>query len=142
MRKLLVPVDGSDSAMRALRYAIGLAQSGGPVSLHVVTAHEEAIVFGDVAVYITKEKIADLQRKQAEGPLSEAVQAVEAAGVKHTKEILVGPIAQKIAARADELGCDGIVMGTRGMSALGGLVLGSVATKVVHLAKVPVTLVK
>jgi nucleotide-binding universal stress UspA family protein len=142
MRKLLVPVDGSESSMRALRYAIGLAQSNGPVSLHIVTAHEEAIVFGEVAVYVTKEKIAELQRKQAEGPLNQAIQAVEAAGVQHTKEILVGPIAQKIASRAEELGCDGIVMGTRGMSALGGLVLGSVATKVVHLAKIPVTLVK
>jgi nucleotide-binding universal stress UspA family protein len=38
--------------------------------------------------------------------------------------------------------CDAIVMGTRGMGAVSGLVLGSVATKVIHLADVPVTLVK
>jgi nucleotide-binding universal stress UspA family protein len=38
--------------------------------------------------------------------------------------------------------CDGIVMGTRGMSAVGNLVMGSVATKVIHLTKLPVTLVK
>ncbi|MFN5167526.1 MAG: universal stress protein [Pseudomonadota bacterium] len=37
---------------------------------------------------------------------------------------------------------DGIVMGSRGMGALGNLAFGSVATKVVHLADVPVTLVK
>jgi nucleotide-binding universal stress UspA family protein len=34
------------------------------------------------------------------------------------------------------------VMGTRGMSAIGNLVAGSVATKVIHLTKLPVTLVK
>lgn len=39
-------------------------------------------------------------------------------------------------------GVDVIVMGTRGMGALGNLALGSTATKVVHLADVPVTLVK
>jgi nucleotide-binding universal stress UspA family protein len=35
-----------------------------------------------------------------------------------------------------------IVMGTRGQGAVGNLLLGSVATKVIHLSKVPVTLVK
>jgi nucleotide-binding universal stress UspA family protein len=142
MTKLLVPVDGSENSMRALRHAISLAKASGSTSIHVVTAHEEPIVFGEVAVYVTREKIEELQRKQAEGPLSMAVQALEAAGVPHTREILVGPIPQTIAKRADELGCDGIVMGTRGMTALGGLVLGSVATKVIHAAHVPVTLVK
>jgi nucleotide-binding universal stress UspA family protein len=39
-------------------------------------------------------------------------------------------------------GADAIVMGTRGLGVVGGLVLGSIASKVVHLVKVPVTLVK
>ena len=47
-----------------------------------------------------------------------------------------------LAKRAEELGCDEIIMGTRGMGAIGNLVMGSVATKVVHLAGIPVTLVK
>lgn len=140
--KLLVPVDGSENAMRALRHAIVLAKSSSASSIHVVTAHEEPIVFGEVAVYVSREKIAELQRNQSEGPLSMAVQVLEAAGVAHTREILEGPIAQTIARRAEELGCDGIVMGTRGMTALGGLLMGSVATKVIHASKVPVTLVK
>ena len=50
--------------------------------------------------------------------------------------------ATTIARRADSLQCEGIVMGTRGMGAIANLLLGSVAAKVVHLANVPVTLVK
>lgn len=50
--------------------------------------------------------------------------------------------AQHIAEFASENACDEIIMGTRGMGAVGNLVLGSVATKVVHLATVPVTLVR
>jgi nucleotide-binding universal stress UspA family protein len=56
--------------------------------------------------------------------------------------MVVGDTAEKIAATARRLRCSSIVMGTRGMGMLGTLVLGSIATKVIHLAKVPVTLVK
>ncbi|MBY0398935.1 universal stress protein [Myxococcota bacterium] len=140
--KLLVPVDGSENSMKALRHAISVARSCAGSSIHVVTAHEEPIVFGEVSVYVSREMIAELQRRQSEGPLSMAVQVLESSGIPHTREILEGPIARTIARRADELGCDGIFMGTRGMTALGGLLLGSVATKVIHEANVPVTLVK
>ncbi|MEZ4334426.1 MAG: universal stress protein [Myxococcota bacterium] len=142
MRKLLVPVDGSETSLRALRHAISIAQTNGPVSLHVVSVHEEPIIFGEVSVYVSKEKIAELQRKQCEAPLQVADELLKKAGVEHATEVLEGPIAKTIAKRADELGCDGIIMGTRGMSALGDLLLGSVATKVLHHAHVPVTLVK
>jgi len=142
MQKFLVPVDGSDNSMRAIRHVISWAKTNGPVSVHVVMAHEEPIVFGEVAVYVSREKLDELQRKQCEGPLKLASDALTAAGVPFTTEILIGPIAQTIAKRADTLGCSGIVMGTRGMTAVGGLLLGSVATKVVHAANVPVTLVK
>jgi len=47
-----------------------------------------------------------------------------------------------IVKRAEELGCDGIIMGTQGRGTLGSLFMGSVAVKVVHLTKLPVTLVK
>ena len=43
---------------------------------------------------------------------------------------------------ANRTGCDMICMGTRGMTAMSGLVMGSVATRVLHLARVPVLLVK
>lgn len=64
------------------------------------------------------------------------------AGVDFTTEVRIGEVAREIAKAADEKGCDAIVMGTRGMGAIGNLVMGSVATKVIHLTKLPVTLVK
>jgi nucleotide-binding universal stress UspA family protein len=56
--------------------------------------------------------------------------------------MLEGDPADVIARRAQELGCDAIVMGSRGMGRIANLVIGSVATKVVHLTALPVTLVK
>jgi nucleotide-binding universal stress UspA family protein len=142
MRKLLVSFDGSDNALRALRYAISLAQENGPLEIHVVTAHDEPDIYGYMEAYVSREKLAELQRESSEARLEAAEQVLREAAVPYQKEILIGSIAEVIARRADELGCDGIVMGTRGMTAIGGLVMGSVATKVVHAANVPVTLVK
>ncbi len=59
-----------------------------------------------------------------------------------TTQAAEGQAAQEIVRLAAERGVDCIVMGTRGMNALGGLLLGSVAQRVVHLASVPVMLVK
>ena len=95
-----------------------------------------------VAVYLPEEKARELQRRRSEDILKPAAELAKAAGVKFSTEILIGEVAGAIARYAQEHGCDAIVMGTRGMGAVGNLVLGSIATKVIHLTKLPVTLVK
>lgn len=142
MRTLLVPVDGSDSADRAVKYAISLAKNRKGTELHLVTVHPEPVIYGEVQIYVSQKQVEESQRKHSESILAPAVKTVKAARIPHTASILVGDAAPMIAKQAKKLGCDGIVMGTRGMSAVGNLVMGSVAAKVVHLTKLPVTLVK
>lgn len=142
MRKLLVPFDGSDSADRALAYAISLVRAPQAGSLHLVHAYQDPVVVGELAAYVPPDRLADIQRRHASEVLAKAHAALQAAGVQHTEEVLAGPVAESIARRASELGCEAIVMGTRGMTAVGNLLMGSVATRVVHAAAVPVTLVK
>ena len=142
MRKLLVPFDGSDNALRALHYAASIAREHPPIAIHVVTVHDKPEEYGYMEVYVPRDKLADLQRQTSQARLVAAEEVLEAAGVPYETEILIGQTAEAIARRADELGCDSIVMGTRGMTAIGSLMMGSIATKVVHAAHVPVTLVK
>ncbi len=142
MPKVLVPFDSSDNATRALRHAIGLAKQNPSIELHIVNAHEPPIVYGEIAVYLPEEKARELQRRRSEDILKPAAELAKAAGVKFSTEILIGEVGGAIARYAQEHGCDAIVMGTRGMGAVGNLVLGSIATKVIHLTKLPVTLVK
>ena len=142
MRKVLVPFDGSKSALHALQYAIKLAKQDRLLSIHVVNVHEEPIVYGEIEVYVPHEKMAELQHQHSNDVLAAAEKLLKKAAVPYTKEILVGHIAEVIARRADALRCDSILMGTRGMTAIINLVMGSVATKIVHIANVPVTLVK
>jgi nucleotide-binding universal stress UspA family protein len=142
MHKLLVAIDGSASATHALEFALGLAKRKDPVTLHLLTVRPEAPVYGEIQVYVSQERMDELQSQHSLDILQPAIELAKASGVPCTSEVAVGEIARTIARRAEELECDGIVMGTRGMGGIGSLVMGSIATKVVHLAKVPVTLVK
>jgi len=141
MPKILLPYDGSANAGRALDWVIALYKDV-PVELCLVYAHPEPALYGEIAVYVTQEKMEELQRAHSDDILKPAIDKLNAAHIPFTAEVLTGDTAQRIVKRAEELGCDGIVMGTRGRSAIGNLVLGSVANKVVHLTKLPVTLVK
>lgn len=60
----------------------------------------------------------------------------------YTLELAEGEVAETAAQYAAQEQCDMIVMGTSGMGTVANLVLGSVATKAIHLAHIPVTLVK
>ena len=74
--------------------------------------------------------------------LEAARNALEGAGIPHVFHIGVGDPAEVIAQYAREKGCDQIFMGTRGLGRIAGMLLGSVATKVIHLTNVPLLLVK
>ncbi len=135
-------MDGSDCALRALEHAVRLAKRIGDCTIHVAHAHEAPLIYGEIAVYVPRDKMERLQLEHSEGMLARAEQVLRSANVPYEREILVGPIAQVLAARAAALGCDAIVMGTHGMTALGKFLVGSTATKIIHVSDIPVTLVK
>jgi nucleotide-binding universal stress UspA family protein len=66
---------------------------------------------------------------------------LDRAGIQYEYSVAVGPVAETIVKYAKRWQCDSILIGTRGLGLTAGLVLGSVALKVIHLAKIPVTLV-
>ena len=142
MKKILVPMDGSSAAMRALKQAIALARLSPGSSIHLVHAHDEPLIYGEIAVYVPREKMESLQRQHSEALLAPAEAQLKAAGVPCTKDVLSGSIGQVIAAHAERLGCELIVMGRHGKTALGDLLVGSVAQKVLHATKLPVMLVR
>lgn len=142
MKKILVPMDGSSAAMRALKQAVTLARLSPGGSIHLVHAHDEPLIYGEIAVYVPREKMESLQRRHSEALLAPAETELKAAGVAYTKDVLSGSIGQVIAAHAERLGCDLIVMGRHGKTPLGDLLVGSVAQKVLHASKLPVMLVR
>ncbi len=141
MLKALIPFDGSDNALRAVDHLISLVQAREPMEVHLLHVREP-IDSWEIRRVLTADEIAALQLSEGEDALQAARQRLEAAGISYTATILVGDVAQTIARHATEIGCDKIIMGSSGASAIAGLLLGSVTTKVIHLAQVPVTVVK
>jgi nucleotide-binding universal stress UspA family protein len=142
MKKFLVAVDGSQAALRALRAALALAKPVPDSSIHLVHAHEEPRIYGEIAVYVPAQKMRELQRAQCESFLDRAEAELKGAGVRYTREALEGPVGRTIAEHAERLGCDAIVMGRHGESALADMLMGSVAQKVLHATRLPVILVR
>lgn len=140
--KIFVPIDGSSCALRALQHAVRLAKGMNDCILHVAHAHEEPLIYGEIAVYVAREKMDQWLREESELVLAGVGPLLKSAGIHYEKEVLIGPVAKVLAERAAALGCDAIVMGTHGRTALGNILIGSTATKVVHFSDIPVTLVK
>ncbi|WP_179284040.1 universal stress protein [Bordetella genomosp. 10] len=141
MSCLLVPVDGSDNALRALRYVIDHKPMFEPLTLHLLNV-QIPITSASVRRFIDSATIHKYHQEEGEAALANAKALLDGSGIPYTAHIQAGSSAETIVATADENHCDHIVMGTRGLGSAAGMWLGSVTTKTLHLAKVPVTVVK
>jgi nucleotide-binding universal stress UspA family protein len=142
MMKILIPVDGSANAQRAvdqvIKYIAALKETPQLLLLNV----QWNVATGNVKLFIDQEAINDFYREQGMAELQSARAALDTAGLHYQYHISVGTPAEAIAQYADEEGVDQIVMGRQGQGAVKTLLLGSVVNKVLHLAKCPVLLVK
>jgi nucleotide-binding universal stress UspA family protein len=142
MLKILLPVDGSEASLRAVDYVIALGvRLREPAELHVITVHPP-VPYANVASTVGQDTLNRFYREEGEAALVKARERLDAAQVKYQPHIMVGDPAEVINRFASERQIDQIVMGTRGMGAVSNLLLGSVASKVIHLAAVPVTLIR
>lgn len=141
--KILIPVDGSDNALTAVRHHLqARAQLRDPaaIELHLLTVQPP--LSGGVTMFIAGDEVKRYHQDEGNKELAAARQLLDAAGVRYAVHIIVGEPAQVIAQFAKEHGIDQIIMGAHGRGAMASLVIGSVTQKVLHLASVPVLVVR
>ena len=137
LRRILVPIDGTDYSWRALEYACELVSytRGSLVVMTVVSGRRlQPVMEVDV----------DCLRAQIGDELLEAAYVMLSGKNVDCTYILENDsnIAESILRAAEEQKCDGIVLGSRGMGVLEGLFRSSVSQAVVENATVPVTIIK
>jgi nucleotide-binding universal stress UspA family protein len=140
--KILIAVDGSEQALATVAALIRrLEWFRAPVELTLFYSHPP-LPYKHAAAWAGKEAIHSYYEEESVAALATARELLVGHGIGHTVEKRVGEPAHEIVAFAAAAGLDLIVMGTHGHTALANLVMGSVATKVLANAKVPVLFLK
>jgi nucleotide-binding universal stress UspA family protein len=143
-RRILVPLDGSDTAQRGLQEALGLAKAfdSSLVLLHVVEYYPMMM---EMATATTWEVITTDLRAHGQQVLERAHDAAKAAGVAseaHLEDAAAARVCDVIVDQAREHRCDLIVMGTHGRRGIEHALIGSDAERVIRMSPTPLLLVK
>jgi nucleotide-binding universal stress UspA family protein len=141
--KILVPVDGSPASIRAVKLAVDHVRAKPEASLVLVNVQNfSGLNLPEGTEIMPSAWIVQEEERAADEALKAAVGACREAGIRYVARTERGGVAETIdrVARAEHV--QHIFMGTRGLGGVRGLLLGSVATQLLHLIDVPVTLVK
>ncbi len=139
--KILVAVDGSDDAKRALDHSISLAKMYHSTLTVMYVVHRRVYLAAEEAGFIATTLIHDME-EQGKRILEEAKGVTQTAGVDTDTVLVHGIPAEEILKKAEAEKFDMIVVGSRGLTATKAFLLGSVSDKVSHHAKFPVLIVK
>jgi nucleotide-binding universal stress UspA family protein len=137
--KIVIAVDGSKPSLKAVQFVIdnGDWLRERP-EVELITVHLPVPSVGRVP----KSQLERYYQEEGQAKLEAAKKKLAAAGIPHKDYVLVGGVAESIVKHAKDKRADLIYIGTRGMGALGQALVGSTATKVLHISSTPVLLVK
>ena len=139
--KLLVAVDGSELALDAVRHALRLRDAGLKADLVLATVQEPTFLY-EMVLPPSSEVLERMSGAVGNGALEGAEALLRAAAMPFEREIGSGNPAQTLIELAGRHGCEGIIVGARGLGAVRSALLGSVSQAVLHASTVPVTVVK
>ena len=141
--KILLAVDGSKHSLAAVNCLIehaGWYREKPQVEL--VTVHAPVPKLPGMNLVVGKNQIRKFYEEEGEAALAAAKKKLDAAGIKYEAHVLIGQVAESIVQHAAKARCDQIFIGTHGRTAAANMLLGSTATEVLHIAKIPVLLVR
>ena len=139
--KILLPVDGSEASLDAVRHALRLIHSGLGASFVLANVQEPATLY-EVVVAHDAEVIESVSAAAGAHALEAAQTLMRAAGVEFESEVGTGDPGHVLVEIGENYGCELVIMGARGVGALQAALLGSVSNSVLHASSVPVMIVK
>ena len=139
--KILLPIDGSEAALDAVRFAIRLAREGLPLQCVLGNVQEPATLY-EMVVAHDADVLQQVSGAAGLHALEPARALLRAAGIEPEMEVASGDPGHVLAEMAERFGCEMIVLSARGHGALRGALVGSVSQSVLHAARMPVLVVK
>ena len=139
--KILLPVDGSEVSLDAVRCVIRMARAGLEARVVLANVQESANLY-ELVVAHDPQVLAQVSAAAGAHTLLPAQALLDEAGLSYESEVASGDPAHTIIDILERYECDLVVMGASGTSALRSALLGSVSNEVLHAAPVPVMIVK
>lgn len=139
--KILLPVDGSEGALEAVRHALRLLGDGLEASFVLANVQEPASLY-EVVVAHDAAVIEQVSQAAAAHSLAPAQALLQEAGAVFETEIGHGDPGHQLLDIAERFGCDLMIIGARGVEPFDGGALGSVASWLLDHTAVPVTVVR
>jgi len=140
VREILVPVDGSDNSLRAIRYSLDLAQAlGARIRLFYVFPVSSVEIIGMAGM--SRDDIEHAAQAAAQRVFDKLHGEIGEVGVAMEDETSIGDPAEEIIRCSEDDHDLLVVLGRRGLSRIQSLLLGSVSEKVVRHAHSPVMVI-
>ncbi|MDH3320233.1 MAG: universal stress protein [Betaproteobacteria bacterium] len=137
--RVLVPVDGSTSALQGVRHVLGLAPSGRALDVHLVNVRTPFSQY--LARFLSPRDRMAYHRFAGERALKGARRLLEQAGVSYRAHVELGPRAETVDRMAQQLQADQIVLGTARKNSLTRLLEDSLTAGLLRTTQVPVQVV-
>lgn len=140
IKEILVPVDGSDNSIRALRFALNLARdTDADLRLFYVFPASSVEIIGMAG--LTRDDIDQAAQASAQRVFDKVHGEIGETGVNISDETSIGDPAEEIIRYTEDDPGVVVVLGRRGLSRMQTLMLGSVSDKVIRHAKSPVVII-
>jgi nucleotide-binding universal stress UspA family protein len=137
----LIAIDNSEPSLKAVDHAI--SESANQLTKpKIYLVNVQAPLSSDITRFIEGKVVEDFHLEAGHAALAASKARLSATGLAYSSHILVGEAAPSIVDFARDKNCSMIIMGAHGFGSVIGLLMGSVATKVLHLSPVPVLLIK
>lgn len=139
--KILLPVDGSEPSLAAVRQALALAAQGLHASFVLANVQEPPSLY-EVVVAHDPDVLARMRGDAGNDLLAPAAALLDAAQAEYESEVAGGQAAALLVDLCENYGCELVVMGARGVGAPDARGLGSVAHALLLHCPVPVMIVR
>lgn len=140
MRNVVIPVDGTTSALRAVQHVIR-QRAMHPERTQVTLMNVQPRLPRHITRFATAQSVRELQAERAEAAMADAEELLRDANMTYDVRVFKGDAAENIVKAAQECKADSIVMGTTRKNALTRFFQGSVVNKVMAMTDMPVEVV-
>lgn len=139
MNKVLIPVDGSQNALLALKHAVRIYGKDAHTEIHICNVQPK--IYRHIGKFFGKRDLQEWQAERARDAARSAAEYLESAGVSFSFTYVTGDKGEALRDEASRLGCSRIIIGAAKKNTLSRLFENSTTAKLLEISDIPVEVI-